>query len=79
MGWAACPPAPFAPAPVLTGGNLRAVYSASDIQPLAIPGGCDVLYLETPTNPTTRITDIARLSAAAHRVEAVVIVDNTLR
>ena len=32
--------------------------------------GCDVLYLESPTNPTTKVVDIARLAAAAHAVGA---------
>jgi cystathionine gamma-synthase len=39
--------------------------------------GCDVLYLETPTNPTLKIVDIQRLSAAAKKVGAITIVDNT--
>lgn len=39
--------------------------------------GCKVLYLETPTNPTIKITDIKRLSAVAKTVGALVIVDNT--
>jgi cystathionine gamma-synthase len=39
--------------------------------------GCKVVYLESPTNPTIRIVDIARLAAAAHRAGAIVIVDNT--
>ena len=39
--------------------------------------GCKVLYLETPTNPTVKIVDIERLAAAAHKVGAIVIVDNT--
>ncbi len=39
--------------------------------------GCKVLYLETPTNPTIKITDIKRLSAVAKAVGALVIVDNT--
>jgi len=43
----------------------------------AIAQGCKVLYLESPTNPTIRIVDIARLAAAAHRHGAVVVVDNT--
>lgn len=42
-----------------------------------IAEGCRVLYLETPTNPTCKIMDIARLAEAAHRVGATVIVDNT--
>lgn len=39
--------------------------------------GCRVLYLETPTNPTLKVLDIARLAKAAHQVGAVVVVDNT--
>ena len=39
--------------------------------------GCTVLYLETPTNPTLKIVDIARLAHAGHAAGAVVIVDNT--
>jgi len=39
--------------------------------------GCKLLYLETPTNPTVKILDIARLARAAHRVGAQVAVDNT--
>ena len=43
----------------------------------AVASGCAMLYLESPTNPTLKITDIARLSAAAHRAGALVVVDNT--
>lgn len=43
----------------------------------AIKPGCQVLYLETPTNPTLKVIDIARLAAAAHAVGAIVVVDNT--
>jgi cystathionine gamma-synthase len=39
--------------------------------------GCKLLYLETPTNPTVKVVDIERLSQAAHRVGALVAVDNT--
>ena len=42
-----------------------------------IAKGCQVLYLETPTNPTIKITDIKKLSAAAKEVGAIVVVDNT--
>jgi len=44
----------------------------------AIGRGCKLLYLESPTNPTIKIVDIARLAAAAHRRGALVVVDNTL-
>jgi cystathionine gamma-synthase len=39
--------------------------------------GCQILYLETPTNPTIKIIDIKRLAAAAKMVGALVVVDNT--
>ena len=42
-----------------------------------ISKGCQVLYLETPTNPTIKITDIKNLSLAAKKVGALVVVDNT--
>lgn len=42
-----------------------------------ISKGCTVLYLETPTNPTIKIMDIKRLAAAAKKVGALVVVDNT--
>jgi cystathionine gamma-synthase len=43
----------------------------------AVGGGCDVLYMETPTNPTLKVLDIARLAAAARAVGATTVVDNT--
>jgi len=42
-----------------------------------IAKGCDLVYLETPTNPTLKVVDIKRLAAAAKKVGAVVVVDNT--
>jgi len=42
-----------------------------------ISKGCDLVYLETPTNPTLKIIDIKRISAAAKKAGAIVIVDNT--
>ena len=43
----------------------------------SIEKGCKIVYLETPTNPTLKVLDIARLSKAAHKKGAIVIVDNT--
>jgi cystathionine gamma-synthase len=43
----------------------------------AIAKGCRLVYLESPTNPTLKVMDIARLSAAAHEVGATVVADNT--
>jgi cystathionine gamma-synthase len=42
-----------------------------------IARGCQLLYLETPTNPTLKVVDIERLARAAKRVGAVVVTDNT--
>ncbi|WP_332631281.1 cystathionine gamma-synthase family protein [Halalkalibacter flavus] len=39
--------------------------------------GCKILYLETPTNPTVKITDIERMVKVAHKIGALVFVDNT--
>jgi len=42
-----------------------------------IRNGCQLLYLETPTNPTLKVVDIARLAHVAHAVGAIVVTDNT--
>jgi cystathionine gamma-synthase len=42
-----------------------------------IKKGCRLLYLESPTNPTIKVVDIARLATAAHNHGALVAVDNT--
>ena len=43
----------------------------------AMAKGCRLLYLESPTNPTLKVVDIARLAKAAHQVGAIVVADNT--
>lgn len=43
----------------------------------SVARGCDLLYLETPTNPTLKVMDLERLSAAGREQGAVVVVDNT--
>ncbi len=43
----------------------------------AIAQGCRLVYLESPTNPTIKIVDIARVAEAARRQGALVVVDNT--
>ncbi|MGP4079459.1 cystathionine gamma-synthase family protein [Pseudalkalibacillus sp. R45] len=39
--------------------------------------GCKILYLETPTNPTVKVSDIQRLARAGRAAGALVVVDNT--
>lgn len=43
----------------------------------AVDEGLRVLYLESPTNPTCKVLDLARLAARARDKGAVVVVDNT--
>ena len=43
----------------------------------AVAAGCALLYLESPTNPTLKVVDIARLAAAGHAAGALVVADNT--
>lgn len=43
----------------------------------AIADGCDLLYMESPTNPTLKVLDLARHARAAQAVGATVVVDNT--
>ncbi|MDV2683547.1 cystathionine gamma-synthase family protein [Alkalihalophilus lindianensis] len=42
-----------------------------------IAKGCKIVYLETPTNPTVKITNIDRMVKAAKEVGAMTFVDNT--
>jgi len=43
----------------------------------AIPAGTKLVWLETPTNPLLKVSDIAAVAARAHAVGALVVVDNT--
>jgi cystathionine gamma-synthase len=43
----------------------------------AINRGCDLLYLESPTNPLIRVVDLEKLFAAAHKKDAITVTDNT--
>jgi cystathionine gamma-synthase len=52
--------------------------ASADAVEAALSSGCALLYLETPTNPTLKVTPIRRLAEAAHRAGAVVVVDNTI-
>lgn len=55
------------------------VYDTEDATAIeqALKEGSDVLYLETPTNPTLKVIDLSRLIAAAKASGTLVIVDNT--
>ncbi len=44
---------------------------------MEIRKGCDLVYLESPTNPTLKIIDLKRIASAAQKAGAVVVADNT--
>jgi len=56
--------------------DLRDTTDHDEIE-AAIAKGCQVVYLESPTNPTLKVMDISRLAAAGHRAGAIVVADNT--
>jgi len=53
------------------------VTEDSDAIEQAILKGCDIVYMETPTNPTLKVIDLEKISKVGHQVGAIVIVDNT--
>jgi cystathionine gamma-synthase len=52
-------------------------FAAADAVAGAIDERTRLVWLETPTNPLLNIVDVAAVAEAAHRVGAVVVVDNT--
>ncbi|PSJ36741.1 PLP-dependent transferase [Allosphingosinicella deserti] len=62
-------------------GKLRATFvDMLDDQAYAsaLEPGADLVWIETPSNPLLRVTDIARRAAAAKQAGALVAADNTL-
>mgnify|MGYP001812900601 FL=1 len=60
--------------------NVEAVFKncwEKEVVLAEIDKGAAILYLETPTNPLLRVTDIKPLAEAAHHKGAVVILDST--
>jgi cystathionine gamma-synthase len=55
------------------------VVDTDDWQALeaAIQQGCDMVYLESPTNPTLKVLDLERVCSVAAAVGAITVVDNT--
>ena len=58
------------------GVQVRLAPTANDAQ-LETLSGARLLFIETPSNPDLDVCDIARLCEAAHRLGALVAVDNT--
>jgi cystathionine gamma-synthase len=40
--------------------------------------GCDLVYLESPSNPLLKIQDIKKIAQVAHEAGAIVVIDNTV-
>ena len=53
-------------------------YSPACLRSALQPGKTKLLWLETPSNPTWAITDIAAVSKLAHEAGALVAIDNTV-
>ncbi len=65
---------------VLTQYNIRFSYvdsSRFDVVEKAMGEDVKLVFLETPTNPLLRLTDVKAVSDLAHRFKARVVVDNT--
>ncbi len=43
----------------------------------SVGAGCDLVYLETPTNPLLRVVDLEKIFSAARQVGAITVTDNT--
>jgi len=48
-----------------------------EVQSHIVTGKTKLIWLETPTNPTLRLTDIAQVAELAHDIGALLAVDNT--
>nr|WP_320136119.1 PLP-dependent transferase [uncultured Amphritea sp.] len=53
-------------------------YDSESVSNALIPGRTKIVWMETPSNPTWEVTDIAAISAAAHAAGALVAIDNTV-
>lgn len=65
---------------VLTAFGVEAVFVDTSDGPAlgrALGGGARILFLESPANPTLKLTDLAAASAAARAAGALCVVDNT--
>lgn len=53
-------------------------YQPATLEAAIIPGKTKIVWVETPSNPTWIITDIAAVAEIAHRAGALVGIDNTV-
>jgi cystathionine gamma-synthase len=60
-----------------SGMEVRFVDIADTAEVVAATAGADVVWVETPTNPTLHVADIATIAQAAEAAGATVVVDST--
>ncbi|MBU2888122.1 trans-sulfuration enzyme family protein [Celeribacter halophilus] len=53
-------------------------YTPATIEAAIIPGKTKIVWMETPSNPTWTVSDIAAIVNVAHKAEAIVGIDNTV-
>ncbi|WP_261843828.1 trans-sulfuration enzyme family protein [Aliamphritea ceti] len=53
-------------------------YDSESVSNALLPGRTKLVWMETPSNPTWEVSDIAAISAAAHAAGALVAIDNTV-
>ena len=53
-------------------------YDANSVSEALKPGKTKLVWIETPSNPTWVVTDIAAISKVAHQAQALVAIDNTV-
>ena len=58
--------------------TMLSIYDDADIEQVLATTPTRLVVFESPTNPVTRIADIARITAAARRHGALTLLDNTL-
>jgi cystathionine beta-lyase/cystathionine gamma-synthase len=57
--------------------NFVDMTSTSDVKSAAAAGKVDMIWVETPTNPTMKIIDIRAMAKIAKEKNAILVVDNT--
>lgn len=57
--------------------GMKFHFVDTTVEDVQIPSGTQLVWLETPTNPLLKTTDIAAVAQKAHAVDALLVVDNT--
>jgi cystathionine beta-lyase/cystathionine gamma-synthase len=57
--------------------GIQFEFTDTSTPDVTIPEGTDLVWVESPTNPLLKTTDIAAIAKKAHAVGAILVVDNT--